>query len=50
MRKCFFCGHTMVENGSKVEVKNGEARLLTEYKCTNPECGNSKIIDRPYDY
>ena len=50
METCFFCSHLMVENESKVKVENGEARQLTEYECTNPECGNSKVVDRPYDY
>ena len=50
MNKCAFCGHTMVEVGSKTEVKNGEARQFTEFKCTNPECGNTKVVDRPYEF
>lgn len=46
--KCFFCDQTMVETNSRTEVKNGVARQLTELKCTNPECENVKVLDRPY--
>lgn len=45
---CFFCGHTMVKNGSRTEIRNGEARKLTELVCTNPSCGNIMILDEPY--
>lgn len=48
--KCFFCGHSMVESKSRIEVKNGEARQITEYDCTNSECGNQKVIDSPYEF
>lgn len=38
----------MVKTGAKPQVQNGVARQLTEYEC--PNCGNKKILDRPYDW
>lgn len=48
MEKCFFCNRQMVETGVKTEIRNGVTRQLTEYKC--PNCGNTKVLDRPYEY
>lgn len=47
MEKCFFCNSQMVEKGTRTEIRNGVARQLTEYHC--PNCGNTKVLDRPYD-
>ena len=38
----------MVEAGTKTVIRNGVARQLTEYKC--PSCGNTKVLDRLYEY
>lgn len=48
LEKCFFCNHQMVKTGTKTVIQNGEARQLTEYKC--PNCGNIKVLDRPYEW
>ena len=48
MEKCFFCNSQMVETGRRTEIRNGVARQLTEYKC--PNCGNTKVLDRPYEH
>ncbi len=48
MEKCFFCKSQMVETGTRTEIRNGEARQLIEYKC--PYCGNTKVLDRPYEW
>ena len=50
MNDCIFCNHSMVEMGSRTEVRNGEARQLTKFECTNPNCMASKVVDRPYDF
>lgn len=47
MEKCFFCQSQMVKVGTRTEIQNGAVRQLTEYKC--PNCGNSKVLDRPYE-
>ena len=47
-KNCFFCKSQMVETGTKTEIRNGVARQLIEYKC--PNCGNTKILDRPYEW
>lgn len=47
--KCFFCGHPMTAIKSGSEVRDGMARILTEYVCTNPNCGNQKVLDEPYE-
>lgn len=46
-QNCFFCGHEMVKLESRQEVRNGETRQITEFKCINPECGNHKVLDEP---
>ena len=46
---CFFCGHPMVQTGTKTEIRNGKVRELTEFTCTNPTCRNRKVLDRPYE-
>lgn len=47
MENCFFCKTQMFKTGARIEIQNGEARQLTEYKC--PNCGNVKVFDRPYE-
>lgn len=49
MHNCIFCNHSMAEVGSRMEVRNGEARKLTEFECTNPSCKAPKVVDRPYE-
>lgn len=48
-KNCFYCGHTMFKTKSKTEIRNGVAYILTEYTCTNPECGATTVYDKPYD-
>lgn len=48
--KCFFCHHDVAKIGSRTEVKNGEARQITEYECTNPSCSTPIVVDEPYDF
>lgn len=45
---CFFCGHPMAKTKSRTEIRDGVARQLTEFVCTNPNCENSKVLDEPY--
>lgn len=46
---CFFCGHKMTTTTSRLEMRDGKIRQLTEFVCTNPYCGNEKVLDRPYE-
>lgn len=47
---CVFCGHSMMESQSRIEVTNGEARQITEFDCTNSECGSHKVVDSLYEF
>lgn len=46
-QNCFFCGHPMMGKEPRIEIRDGEARQLTEYECTNPECKSQKVLDMP---